>query len=185
MSRILVIDDDSALRLDISFAVCDWGHEVEVAKNANEGLRLIEEWQPDLVLCDIQMPKKTGYEMLNAMSCAGNRCADMAFLFISSLSARDMVIKGLEIGADDYIVKPIDYELLKVKIESHLRKIDSIQNYNGAESLLSGMRAGAAAALMFVSLGGVAGVVVFMVVYWVKSLLGINIFEDVHLSDLF
>lgn len=185
MSRIIVIDDDSALRLDISNVLRDWGHEVIVAKNAKEGLERIEEWEPDLVLCDIQMPTGTGYDLFYQIIERDDRSVEMAFIFISSLSERSMVIKGIEIGADDYIVKPIDYGLLKVKVDSHCRRIRNVQNYQGDRGIFTEIKTGAAAALMCVSIGGIAGIAVFTLVYWFKTALGINIFEDVHLKDFF
>ena len=181
MARILIVEDDSALRYDMAETLKGWGHEVGTAADGRQGFNIIEDWQPDLVLSDINMPNGTGFDLIRHIRSLDPEYAGMAFLFISSLSAPKMVVEGLDIGADDYVTKPVDYKLLKAKLEAHLRTREAMQDMAVHNSLWSGTFFAATFAGGFLVFGALA----FMIVYSFKTVLGINIFEDVHLKDFF
>ena len=181
MARILIVEDNSALSYDMAETLKGWGHEVGTAADGSQGFKIIKEWRPDLVLSDINMPNGTGFDLIRHIKSLDPDYAGMAFLFISALSAPKVVVEGLDIGADDYITKPVDYELLKAKLEAHLRKREAMQGIAIQESLRSGTFFAATFAGGFL----VLGIMAFMIVYSFKTVLGINIFEDVHLKDFF
>lgn len=185
MARILVVEDDGALRYDMSQRVTEWGHVVRVASNGRQGFEAIEEWQPDMVLSDINMPDKTGFDLMRHVKAQGAEFADMAFLFISSRSTQKMIVEGFEIGADDYLTKPVDYNLLKAKLDAHLRKRSALLTKRENDHVTASLRNGTAFAATFAIGALLLGISAFMIVYWFKSILGINIFADVHLSDFF
>ena len=181
MARILIVEDNKAFRYDMAETLKGWGHEVETAGDGREGFEIIEEWHPDVVLSDINMPNGTGFDLIRHIRSLDPEYAGMAFLFISSLSAPKIVVEGLDIGADDYVTKPVDFNLLKAKLEAHLRKREAMQGISVQESLWGGTLFAATFAGGFL----VLGVMAFMIIYSFKTVLGINIFEDVHLKDFF
>ena len=128
MTRILVVEDDGALRYDLSEKLVQWGYEVHAEPDGGLGFDAIEDWQPDVVLSDINMPNQTGFDLMHRVNQLSADYADMIFLFVSSRSAPRMIADGICGGADDYITKPIDYALLKARLESHLRKRDKLQD---------------------------------------------------------
>ncbi|MGI9383948.1 MAG: response regulator transcription factor [Methyloligellaceae bacterium] len=127
MATILCIEDEADLREDIAGELEDEGYDVLQAGDGNEGLKLILQHKPDLVLCDISMPDKDGYQLLKEIREKYTIFADMPFIFVSALSEKDDVIAGLKLGADNYITKPIDLDLLTVKVWASLRQIERIR----------------------------------------------------------
>ena len=185
MAKIVVVEDDGALREDMVNHLTDWGHQVFQACDGSDGFLAIEECQPDLVISDIQMPNETGLDLVKRVDKLRTRYADMAFLFVSSMSAPKSVAHGIACGADDYITKPIDYSLLKVKIESMLRRRDSLIDMCRFENFSTSLSELMISSLLLVGGFGVLGVVVITALYAIKTVLGINIFVDMHFSDLF
>ena len=92
--------------------LADRGFEVCVAYNGEEGLSAILRSEPDLVLCDIRMPVMSGFEVLEALTAIAPRFGQMPFVFLTALTDRDNELKGRKLGADDYVTKPIDFDLL-------------------------------------------------------------------------
>ncbi|NPV27403.1 MAG: response regulator transcription factor [Firmicutes bacterium] len=116
--RILVVDDDrkitALLRRGLSFA----GYTVDVANNGSEGLKLAMEHQPDLVILDLMMPVMDGWQLCQRLR-AGS---DVPILM---LTARDEIadrVRGLDTGADDYLVKPFAFEELLARVRALLRR---------------------------------------------------------------
>ena len=126
MARILVVEDDGALRNDISDKLEEWGHEVHQAGNGALAFNLIEQVRPDLVLCDICLPCENGFELVKKIKEKSIDNAHMAIIFISSLAETKAKIYGAHCGIDDYIVKPIDYTVLGAKIALHLNKTNGL-----------------------------------------------------------
>lgn len=121
MARILCIDDEKDIREDVAEVVQEAGYEVIEAGNGQEGLEIILSEHPDLVLCDINMPGLNGFRLLTEIQNKHPECRDIPFLFLTANTNRDDILNGLGLGADDYITKPIDHELLILKIMSSLR----------------------------------------------------------------
>lgn len=122
MTTILCIEDEADIRQDIVEELRDAGYETLEAADGKEGLQAIREHDPDLVLCDITMPVMNGHEVLATLRQKHPEFAETPFVFLTALAQRDDVIAGRKLGVDDYLTKPIDYELLLVTVESRLQQ---------------------------------------------------------------
>lgn len=117
--RLLVIEDEEDLALALVYGLKKKGWAVDTAADGGEGLRLYEENEYDLILLDLNLPVMDGLEVLSAI-----RKQDL-MQRILILSARDSVedkIEGLDMGANDYLPKPFDFEELCARIRSLLRR---------------------------------------------------------------
>ncbi|MCC6904764.1 MAG: sugar transferase [Anaerolineae bacterium] len=121
MSRILVIDDDSLLRNMIEMSLMIDGHNVRTAVNGAEGIRMAEEWRPDLVLLDVMMPGMSGFETLSRLR-EIDAVSNTPILMLTAKGGIDDKTIGFKSGADDYIVKPFDDTELKLRIAAHIRR---------------------------------------------------------------
>lgn len=116
---VLVVDDDEEIRASLRRSLAFDGYRVVTAANGEEALQLARERAPDLVVLDILLPGLDGLEV-----CRRLRASDES-LPIVMLTARDAVcdrVVGLEIGADDYLVKPFAFEELRARIRVRLRR---------------------------------------------------------------
>ena len=125
MSRILCVEDDKETAGLISEALTELGYTVELAPDGERGLAVILDKRPDLVLCDVRMPRMTGFELLEKVAAAGPRFADLPFVFLTALVDRDSELIGRRLGADDYLTKPVDFEMLGIVVENRLRHLNS------------------------------------------------------------
>lgn len=133
MSRILCIEDEDALREDIVEELRDTGYEALEAANGRAGLAVILDQRPDLVLCDVNMPDMNGYELLTTLRDDHPECDDIPFVFLSALADRRHIIAGKRLGADDYLTKPVDFELLLATVHSRLRQISRLNERKEAQ----------------------------------------------------
>lgn len=124
MEKILIVDDEPAMRLGLKDNLEFEGYEVELAEDGEEGLSKIESGTFDLIVLDIMMPKMSGFDICKKIR------ADKNFTPVIFLSAKgeelDKVL-GLEFGADDYITKPFSVRELLARIKAILRRNSSIQ----------------------------------------------------------
>ena len=118
--KILCIEDDRETAALIAEELLDRGYEVTVAHDGREGLAAILRTMPDLVLSDISMPAMSGFELLESLVALAPRFAKMPFVFLTALTDRDNELKGRQLGADDYVTKPIDFEVLATIITARL-----------------------------------------------------------------
>ncbi len=117
--KILIADDEPNIVTALEFLLQRNGYEVHVARNGEEALKLVEDCNPDLVLLDVMMPVRSGYEVCARM----RERADWRHIKIIMLSAKGRdaeVNKGLSIGADHYITKPFSTQELVAKINGLL-----------------------------------------------------------------
>jgi two-component system response regulator MprA len=118
-TRILVIDDDPRIRTVVRRGLAYEGYRVVEAGTGEEGLEKAREYLPDVVILDVMMPGIDGLEVTRRLRAAGD---DVAILM---LTARDEVkdrVEGLETGADDYLVKPFNFEELLARVHALLRR---------------------------------------------------------------
>ena len=121
--RILCIEDDRDTAALICEELVDRGFEVRVAYNGREGLTSILREPPDLVLSDIGMPGMSGFELLERLTSMEPRFERMPFVFLTALGDHDNELKGWQLGADDYVIKPVDYDVLAALITARLVQV--------------------------------------------------------------
>jgi DNA-binding response OmpR family regulator len=122
-SKILCIEDDRETAALIAEELTDRGYEVVVAHDGQAGFAAILRAMPDLVLCDISMPIMSGFEVLERLTAIMPRFANMPFVFLTALTDREDELKGRQLGADDYVTKPIDFEVLGAIIAARLARV--------------------------------------------------------------
>jgi DNA-binding response OmpR family regulator len=118
-TKILIADDEPNIVAALEFLLQRSGYEVHVARNGDEALKLVEATHPDLVLLDVMMPQKSGYEVCMRI----RERADWRHIKIIMLSAKGRdaeVSKGLSMGADIYVTKPFSTRELMDKIKDLL-----------------------------------------------------------------
>jgi two-component system sensor histidine kinase/response regulator len=120
-SKILVIEDTESIRNELRDIFVFEGMHVITAKNGQEGIDKAKEYLPDLILCDIMMPIKNGYEVFDEMK-MNSDLMFIPFLFITAKATVENIREGMIMGADDYITKPFNVDLLIKSIESRLLK---------------------------------------------------------------
>jgi EAL domain-containing protein (putative c-di-GMP-specific phosphodiesterase class I)/PleD family two-component response regulator len=120
IATILCAEDEPELRRDLVEELREAGYEVLEASNGEEALMAILTLRPDLVLCDINMPKMTGLEVLERVRAGDQESAETPFIFLTAYGEKSDHIKGRALGADDYLVKPIDYDLLLATVQSRM-----------------------------------------------------------------
>jgi DNA-binding NarL/FixJ family response regulator len=118
--KILCIEDDRETAALIAEELVDRGYEVALAYDGREGLAAILRTMPDLVLSDISMPAMSGFELLERLVALAPRFSKMPFVFLTALTDRDNELRGRQLGADDYVTKPIDFEVLATIISARL-----------------------------------------------------------------
>jgi DNA-binding NarL/FixJ family response regulator len=118
--NILCIEDDKETAALIAEELVDRGYAVTLAHDGREGLAAILKTMPDLVLSDISMPVMSGFEVLERLIGLAPRFEKMPFVFLTALTDRDNELKGRRLGADDYVTKPIDFEVLDTILAARL-----------------------------------------------------------------
>lgn len=116
--KVLVIDDEETTVELINLLLERRGYEVITASSAEEGLRKAYRHQPDIVLLDIMMPDMDGWEVCKRL----REMSDMPIIFLTARSENRDIVRGLEMGADDYVTKPYDNDELVARVRAHLRR---------------------------------------------------------------
>lgn len=125
---ILCVEDEPELLRDIAEEITEAGATVVLAHHGKEALEQLDETRPDLILCDISMPHLDGFAFLRAVQAMPPEYVSIPFVFLTALSDPREVVEGKRLGADDYLVKPIDYDLLLVTIAARLRQVRRIHS---------------------------------------------------------
>ena len=112
---ILAVDDDASTRKILAFRLKQAGYRVLTAESGEEGLRLAEQERPDLILLDIMMPKMKGRDVCARLK-ASPATARIPVIFLTALGLPDHIKGGMDLGADDYLVKPFQAAELKERI---------------------------------------------------------------------
>ena len=120
MSQILIIDDDPTIQTLLTRALSKSGYEVTIAEDGVEGLKIAETMRPALIICDWLMPKLSGLEVCRRVKKNSYLATTFFILLTSRVSIEDRV-EGLDVGADDFICKPIDLQELKARVRAGLR----------------------------------------------------------------
>jgi DNA-binding response OmpR family regulator len=118
--KILCIEDDRETAKLIAEELTDRGFDVLVAHNGHEGFVAILKGIPDLVMCDIGVPEMSGLEVLERLNELSPRLERVPFVFVTALADRESELRGRTLGADDYVTKPIDFDILETIINARL-----------------------------------------------------------------
>lgn len=119
--RLLVVDDNKVNRLLLARSLEQQGHSVEMAENGLQCLEMMKSKPFDLVLLDIEMPEMDGYKVLENVT-TNLQLRDIPIIITSALEELDSVVKCIEMGAEDYLTKPVNPVLLKARITASLEK---------------------------------------------------------------
>src|SRR5262245_10708779 len=120
-ARVLVADDDPLTRRFVGGLLRQKGHEVHEASDGEEALRAVHEHHPRLVILDIVMPMKDGYEVLEALK-ANPQTKGIPVLILSVRSREEDIVKGLKLGSEDYVTKPFNAQELMVRVGKILER---------------------------------------------------------------
>lgn len=119
--HILVVDDNKMNRLLLARGLEQEGHRVSFAENGRQALEMLREERFDLVLLDVLMPEMDGYQVLGELT-ADTELKNVPVVMVSAVSELESVVKCIEMGAEDYLPKPINAVLLRARIGSSLEK---------------------------------------------------------------
>lgn len=121
MKRILVIEDEPEMRRNITTLLRFHEHQPIEAENGRKGLELARRENPDLILCDVMMPELDGYGVLKALQQDAG-LASIPFIFLTAKGDKGDLRSGMNLGADDYLTKPVANNDLMSAIEARLRR---------------------------------------------------------------
>jgi DNA-binding response OmpR family regulator len=121
--KILCIEDDRETAALIAEELVERGDKAIVAYDGREGLDTILKEMPDLVLCDISMRNMYGFEVLSHLIKNAPGFAHMPFVFLTGLTDRDSKLRGRQLGVDDYVIKPVDFDVLGTIIIARLADV--------------------------------------------------------------
>lgn len=117
-TRILVIDDEPQITRVLRAALSAQGMDVRTANDPEEGLRIFQEWPPDLVVTDLMMPGITGVDICHAI----RSTSSTPILVLSVRNQERSKVEALDAGADDYVTKPFSIQELLARVRAHLRR---------------------------------------------------------------
>lgn len=127
MSLILVVEDEDHIRNNISEILTYENYHVIQASNGIQGVKMAQEYKPDLILCDVLMPGLTGWDVLLELR-SNAATADLQFVFLTALADRASARKGMSHGADDYVPKPFTHKELLDSVSTRLKRREEAQN---------------------------------------------------------
>jgi CheY-like chemotaxis protein len=121
MAKILIAEDERDIRDLVAFTLRFAGHEVFSASNGEEAVEMAPKINPDLILMDVRMPRMTGYEACKAMK-ADPDLKDIPVVFLTARGQDTEIQQGLEVGAEEYLLKPFAPDHLTSRIKTILAK---------------------------------------------------------------
>ena len=159
MKKILVIEDEPEMRRNISALLRYHDYEAIAAENGREGIEMARRKNPDLILCDVMMPELDGYGVLQALQ-TDPSLARIPFIYLTAKGEKDDWRSGMNLGADDYLTKPVANADLMRAIETRLRRSEQQvkwefkPDFSSFEPLLKlGLTPRAAEALLWLAQG--------------------------------
>jgi two-component system KDP operon response regulator KdpE len=127
--RVLVIGDEAQITRVLRTAFAAQGYDVRIANDAEEALRLFEEWSPDLVITDLMMPDISGTDICRAI----RRKSSTPIIVLSVRDQERAKVEALDAGADDYVTKPFGIQELLARVRAHLRRAPERSNETAIE----------------------------------------------------
>lgn len=136
--HILVCEDEDALRDDLAAELAEAGYGVSAACDGEAALAMIDAQRPDLILCDVAMPRMDGMTLMRHLRGHRHDLDDVPFLLLTAFGDRGAELAGKTAGADDYLIKPVDYAILRATIAAHLRQVARLRMAGGGGAVQSG-----------------------------------------------
>ncbi len=131
--KILCVEDEQEIRENIAEILRDEGFEVFEAGNGKLGFDVFVQNKPDIVISDIMMPEVDGYGLLKLIrESKSTKNNAVPFIFLTALGQKDNVVKGVNLSANDYLVKPIDFDLMIAKIKEKTSNALKLQEFHNA-----------------------------------------------------
>lgn len=115
---ILVVDDDP-VNIRIMTAALKDEYDILTARDGNDAIRRLKEQKPDLILLDVLMPEMNGFELCSSIKSDAD-FADIPVIFLTALDTAEGELSGLELGGTDYLAKPVNLALLKMRVRNHI-----------------------------------------------------------------
>jgi DNA-binding response OmpR family regulator len=122
VSRILVVEDNKDLAFGLIKVLEFEGYEVQVAERGEDGLTMAQQDPPDLLILDIMLPQKSGFDVLRELRTSGHR---VPVLILTARSQESDVVLGFDFGADDYVTKPFSTAELLARVRALLRRVQT------------------------------------------------------------
>jgi DNA-binding response OmpR family regulator len=123
-AKVLIIDDDPILSELLAYNLETKGYTILRAKDGKDGLRQFEQGQPDLVILDLTMPILNGWEVCKRI----REVSNTPIIMLTAQGSEDDIVRGLDLGADDYLTKPFQIRVLLARIRSNLRRSQTYSN---------------------------------------------------------
>jgi class 3 adenylate cyclase len=136
MKKILVVEDEAGIRLNLTLMLKGEGYAVDSAEDGRAGIEHARSFGPDLIVSDVMMPELDGFGLLEALR-KDSRFADTPFIFLTALSDRTSMRRGMNLGADDFLNKPFTRDELIEAVNSRLKKYETTAR-TLAERLVAG-----------------------------------------------
>ena len=127
MEKIIIIEDEPSIRENIVEIFESGGYKVHAAKNGKEGIKLIQLSKPDLIICDLIMPEMDGFEVKKKLS-KDKDIAFIPFIFLTAKADIKDFQHAMELGADDYITKPVGAKKLLELVSNRLKRIEELNS---------------------------------------------------------
>jgi DNA-binding response OmpR family regulator len=129
MKKLLIIEDDTSIRENFCEIFNEEGYNVAGASCGKEGIELTASFQPDLIICDIMMPGMDGFEVKEILS-RDKKTSIIPFIYLTARTDIRDVQRAMELGADDYITKPIGALKLLSLVAKRLQRIEELKRNN-------------------------------------------------------
>lgn len=126
-AKILLIEDDANVLRNLETIVSEEGYKPITAQNGRIGIELAEREKPDLIICDISMPGINGYDVLETLS-QNRNTRSIPFIFLTAKVEKEDIRRGMQLGADDYILKPFTIDELLASIKTRLKRISMLRS---------------------------------------------------------
>ena len=133
-TKVLLVDDDPDLQEILQICLKQWGFEVAIAANGNEGAQLAGSYHPDIVLSDVMMPDISGIELLKSLQAHDS---SRPVILMTGYSTVDMAVEAMKDGARDFLTKPLDYPKLKAILEATQKELKSLKQSKKLSSQLA------------------------------------------------
>jgi len=130
-AQILCVEDEIDFLENITEELTEAGFSVLPAQSAEQALTLLQTHRPDLILCDVAMPGTDGYALLEHTRSEHPHLADVPFVFLTAHSHPEEIAAGKWAGVDDYLIKPVDFDLLLATLHARLRQVERIREQHG------------------------------------------------------